>query len=172
MRYREIMITLLIAVLVAAAAPAALGETISREQLKGLDEQVQEIKSEVLAIAVELNQLEERLLFPSNTQLALFVSVPAGSKFRLDSVQILMDGKPEARHIYSFKELEALQKGGVQHIYTGNVRSGDHDLQVAAAGKSGGSPFSLEEHFKVTKAVGPKFVEISLSPSHIAVKDE
>jgi hypothetical protein len=83
-----------------------------------------------------------------------------------------MDGKPAARHIYSFKELEALQKGGVQHIYTGNVRTGDHDLQVTAAGKSGGSAFSLEKHFKVNKAVGPKIVEISLSPGRIAVKDE
>ncbi|MEJ2158514.1 MAG: hypothetical protein P8X96_24585, partial [Desulfobacteraceae bacterium] len=167
------MMTILgIAVLVAAATPAAGEETVSREQLKGLDEQVQEIKSDVLAIAAELNHLEERLLFPSNTQVALFVSVPEGAKFRLDSVRIQMDGKPAARHIYSFKELEALQKGGVQRIYTGNVRSGDHDLQVEAAGKSGGRSFSLKEQFTVTKAVGPKIVEISLSPSRIAMKDE
>ena len=33
-------------------------EEVSKEQLKGLDEQVQEIKSDVLGIAVELNQLE------------------------------------------------------------------------------------------------------------------
>jgi hypothetical protein len=172
MLYRAILTTLLLAALMAAATPAVRAETISREQLKGLDEQVQEIKSDVLSIAAELNQLEERLLFPSDTQVALFISVPEGTKFRLDSVRIQMDGKPAARHIYSFKELEALQKGGVQHIYTGNVRTGDHDLQVTAAGKSGGSAFSLEKHFKVNKAVGPKIVEISLSPGRIAVKDE
>ncbi len=172
MRLGSMMTTLFIAMLVAAATPAAGEETISREQLKGLDEQVQEIKSDVLAIAAELNHLEERLLFPSNTQVALFVSVPEGAKFRLDSVRIQLDGKPAARHIYSFKELEALQKGGVQRIYTGNVRSGDHDLQVEAAGKSGGSTFSLKEQFTVTKAAGPKIVEISFSPSRIAMKDE
>ena len=38
---------------------AAYGQEISREQIKGLDEQVQEIKSDVLGIAAELNQLEE-----------------------------------------------------------------------------------------------------------------
>ncbi len=172
MRNGAIITILLIAALVTAATPAAGEETVTREQLKGLDEQVQEIKSDVLAIAAELNHLEERLLFPSNTQVALFVSVPDGAKFRLDSVRIQLDGKPAARHIYSFKELEALQKGGVQRIYTGNVRSGNHDLQVEATGKSGGRSFSLEEQFTVTKAVGPKIVEISLSPSRIAMKDE
>lgn len=172
MRLGFIMSTLAIAAMVAVAIPAALAENISREQLKGLDEQVQEIKSDVLAIAAELNQLEERLLFPSNTQMALFVSVPKGEKFRLDSVQVQLGGKPVAHHIYSFKELEALQKGGVQRIYTGNVRSGDHDLQVEVAGKSGGSQFTLKEKFTVTKKVGPKIVEISLTDDRITVKDE
>ncbi len=108
----------------------AYAEEISREQIKGLDEQVQEIKSDVLGIAAELNQLEEKLLYPSNTQVAVFVSLVSGETFRLDSVEIQLDGKPVAHHLYSFKELEALQKGGVQRIYTGNVRSGEHDLQV------------------------------------------
>jgi len=172
MRFMSIMTILAAAVLVAAGTPAALAENISREQLKGLDEQVQEIKSDVLAIAAELNQLEERLLFPSNTQVALFVSVPKGEKFRLDSVRIQLDGKPVAHHIYTFKELEALQKGGVQRIYTGNVRSGDHDLQVEVTGKSGGSNFTLQEKYTVAKKVGPKIVEISLTDDRIEMKDE
>ena len=172
MRFGSMMTTLVFAVLMVAATSAALAETISREQLKGLDEQVQEIKSDVLSIAAELNQLEERLLFPSNTQVALFVSVPRGEKFRLDSVRIQLGGKAVAHHIYSFKELEALQKGGVQRIYTGNVRSGDHGLQVVVAGKSGGSNFTLEEQFTVTKKAGPKIVEISLTDDRIALKDE
>src|SRR6266498_703750 len=108
----------------------AHAEEVSREQIKGLDEQVQEIKSDVLGIGAELNQLEEKLLYPSNTQVAVFASLVSGETFRLDSVEIQLDGKPVAHHLYSFKELEALQKGGVQRIYTGNVRSGEHDLQV------------------------------------------
>ena len=172
MRFGSMMTILAIVALVAVTNTTALAENISREQLKGLDEQVQEIKGDVLAIAAELNQLEERLLFPSNTQLALFVSVPKGEKFRLDSVRIELGGKPVAHHIYSFKELEALQKGGVQRIYTGNVRSGDHALQVEVAGKSGGSNFTLNEQFTVKKKVGPKIVEISLTDDHIAMKDK
>ena len=151
---------------------AAYGREISREQITGLDEQIQEIKSDVLSIAVELNQLEEKLLYPSNTQVAVFVSLVSGKTFRLDSVEIQLDGKPVAHHLYTFKELEALQKGGVQRIYTGNIRSGDHDLQVSVIGKSsGGADFRKTERFKVNKDVGPKIVEISMAAQSISLKD-
>ncbi len=92
--------------------PAYAAE-VSKEQIKGLDEQVQDIKTDALGIAAELNQLEEKLLYPSNTQVAVFVSLVSAETFRLDSVEIQLDGKPVAHHLYTFKELEALQKGGV-----------------------------------------------------------
>jgi hypothetical protein len=151
---------------------AAYAQEVSREQIKGLDEQVQEIKSDVLGIAAELNQLEEKLLYPSNTQIAVFVSLVNGETFRLDSVEIQLGGKPVAHHLYTFRELEALQKGGVQRIYTGNVLAGDHDLQVSVLGKSsGGADFRKTESFKVNKDVGPKIVEISLAAQSITFKD-
>ena len=136
----------------------------SKDQIKGLDEQVQEIKTDVLSIAAELNRLEEKLIYPSDTQVAIFVSLAQGEKFRLDSVDVEVDGKPVAHHLYSFKELEALQKGGVQRIYVGNVRTGEHALQVKVAGKSdGGSDFQQAESFKVTKGIGPKLVGVVLA---------
>ena len=151
---------------------AAFGQQVTREQIKGLDEQVQEIKSDVLSIAAQLNQLEEKLLYPSNTQVAVFVSIAGGERFRLDAVEIHLDGTAVAHHIYTFKELEALQKGGVQRIYTGNIRAGMHDLQVSMMGKSaGGADLRETEHFKVKKDVGPKIVEISLAAQNIAFKD-
>ena len=151
---------------------AAYGQEVSREQIKGLDEQVQEIKSDVLGIAAELNQLEEKLLYPSNTQVAVFVSLAEGETFRLDSVEIQLDGKPVAHHLYTFNELEAFQKGGVQRIYTGNIRTGEHDLQVSVIGKSsGGADFRNTNNFKVNKDVGPEIVEISLTAQNITMKD-
>jgi hypothetical protein len=149
---------------------AAYGQEISREQIKGLDEQVQEIKSDALGIAAELNQLEEKLLYPSNTQVAVFVSLAGGETFRLDSVEIRLDGTPVAHHLYTFKELEALKKGGVQRIYTGNVRSGEHDLQVSVIGKTGGgADFQKSERFTVNKDVSPRIVEISLAAQGITL---
>jgi hypothetical protein len=136
----------------------------TRQHMQGLDEQVQEIKSDVLRIASELRQLEEKLLYPSDTQVSVFVSLDAAESVRLDSVQIQIDGELVAHHIYSFKELEALQKGGVQRIYTGNLATGDHRLDVAVAGKlSGGGDFTGSETFSFSKDVAPKLVDLKLA---------
>lgn len=170
MFYRHSVMIILISWLV--LSPAAYGQDISKEQIKGLDEQVQEIKKDVLNIAVELNRLEEKLLYPSNTQISLFVSLKSGETFSLDSVEITLDGNPVMHHIYTFKELEALQKGGVQNIFTGNVRSGEHDIKVDVHGKSqGGSDLKKSAHVKVTKDVGPKIVEISLASQGITFNE-
>jgi len=156
-----------------AAAEQGTGDP--KELNKGLDEQVQEIKTDVLSIASELNQLQEKLLYPSDTQIAIFVSVAEEEKFRLDSVDISLDGTSVAHHLYTFKELEALQKGGVQRIYVGNVRTGGHAVQVTVLGKSeGGSDFQHSESFTVTKNVGPKLVGVVLAGSgskNITLKD-
>ena len=151
---------------------SANAEEVSRGQIKGLDEQVQEIKSDVLSIAAELNALEEKLLYPSLTQVAIFVSLAEDEMFTLDSVGIQLAGKQIANHLYTFKELEALRKGGVQRIYNGNVKTGEHEMQVTLIGKSeGGSDFQTTEIFKVVKDVGPKIVEIILAHQSITFKD-
>lgn len=153
----------------------AYGEEVSREQIKGLDEQVQEIKADVLGIAAELSLLEEKLLYPSNTQVAVFVSVGQGAKFRLDSMEIQLDGKPVTHHLYTFRELEALQKGGVHRIHTGNIKSGEHELLVLLTGKTaGGSDLRAKESFKFKKDAGPRMVEIHVAGSDaqtITLKD-
>ena len=134
-----------------------------RAQMKGLDEQVQEIKSDVLSIDAELRRLEEKLLYPSNTHVALFVALAKGESVRLDAVQIQLDGKLVAHYIYSFKELEALQKGGVQRIYTGNIPTGAHQLEVSVLGKLEGKDYAQTERFTIDKGVEPKLVGIRLA---------
>jgi hypothetical protein len=135
-----------------------------RAQMKGLDEQVQEIKSDVLSIDAELRRLEEKLLYPSNTHVALFVALAKGDSMRLDAVQIQLDGKLVAHYIYSFKELEALQKGGVQRIYTGNIPAGSHQLEVSVMGKlEGGKDYAQTESFTIDKGIEPKLLGITLA---------
>lgn len=169
----SLMKAIIVGLTLLVLSTGATAEEISREQIKGLDEQVQEIKSDVISIAATLNQLEERLLYPSNTQVAVFVAVDKDETFRLDSVEIQMDGKPVAHHLYTFKELEALRKGGVQRIYTGNIRSGAHALQVSMIGKSKvGFEVNETGNFKFNKDVGPKFVEVTLSAGDIQFKDQ
>jgi hypothetical protein len=139
-------------------------EELSGKDMKSLDGQVQEIKSDVLNIASELSNLEERLLFPSNTQVSVFVSMADDEDFRLDAVQIEINGELAAHHIYSFQELEALHKGGVQRAYTGNVMTGPHELRVTMLGKlANGEDFSESDSFSFSKGVRPKTLGITLA---------
>ena len=138
----------------------------NQQQMRGLDEQVQQIKSDVLGIAAELNQLEEKLLYPSGTQVAIFVELAKGDQMRLDAIRLQIDGQLVAHYIYSFKELEALRKGGVQRIYVGNVATGDHKVEVVVDGKlEGGVDFSRTERFTFRKEVKPKLVVLTLAGS-------
>ena len=153
-----------LALLSGIGSSLAGAEPVAKEQMQSLDEQVQEIKSDVLSIAAELNRLEEKLLYPSNTQVAVFVSLAEGESFRLDSVQIQIDSEPVAHYIYSFKELEALQKGGVQRIFTGNIPTGEHQLDISVAGKlSDGMDVGATESFSFRKDAEPKLVAITLA---------
>jgi hypothetical protein len=137
---------------------------LDQQQMRGLDEQVQEVKSDVLSISQELSRLEEKLLYPSGTQVAIFVALAKGDQMRLDSVRLQIDGKLVTHHIYSAKELEALRKGGVQRIYVGNASTGDHQLEVLVDGKlEDGGDFSRTEHFTFRKEVKPKLVGLTLS---------
>jgi hypothetical protein len=135
-----------------------------QQQMRGLDEQVQELKSDVLDISAELNRLEEKLLYPSGTQVAVFVALTQGDPMRLDAVRLQIDGQLVTEYVYSFKELEALRKGGVQRLYVGNVATGQHQLDVVVEGKAqGGADFNHAEHLTFTKEVKPSLVELTLS---------
>jgi hypothetical protein len=136
----------------------------ANDEIRSLDEQVQEIKTDVLGIAAELSRLEEKLLYPSNTQLAIFVSIAEGETFRLDAMQIDIDGQLATHYLYGFKELEALQNGGVQRVYTGNVPTGGHEIEVSINGKTpGGDDFNRTQTFSFDKGIEPKLLGIALN---------
>ncbi len=142
----------------------SVADESTRAQMKGLDEQVQEVKTDVLSIAAELNQLEEKLLYPSDTHLAVFVSIAHGETMRLDAVQIRVDGQLATRYVYSFKELDALRRGGVQRIYNGNVSTGAHELEVSVSGKlANGKDYAQTERFPFTKEIKPKLLGVTLA---------
>jgi hypothetical protein len=153
-----------------APPPAAVREPSQEEipsdqrQMRGLDEQIQEIKSDALRMSAELSQLEEKLLYPSGTQVAIFVALAKGDTMRLDAVRLQIDGQLVAHYIYSAKELKALRKGGVQRIYVGNVATGDHKLDVLVDGKlEDGADFSRTGQFTFRKEVKPRLVGLTLA---------
>lgn len=156
----------LMAGLVCLLSMSVVAEDVTRDQIKGLDEQVQDIKKDVIDLTAELSRLEEKLLFPSNTQVSIFISLTPGDNLRLDTVQVKLDNVIVAHHLYNFRELEALQKGGVQKIYVGNIKTGDHELVVSFAGKSpSGGELQRSSSYKLKKDVGPRFVEVKIAGS-------
>ena len=115
------------AISAAAAAPA--------EDFKSLDQEVQALKKEVLDLNRELFVLEEDLLFPANTQVAVFVSMDVGEFFALDSVTLKLDNKEVANYLYTEREAQALLKGGVHRVFIGNLKAGDHELLALFTGQ-------------------------------------
>ncbi|WP_043318992.1 hypothetical protein [Microbulbifer sp. HZ11] len=145
-------------------------QEVSREEIRGLDEQIQDVKKDVISLTSELNRLEEKLLFPSNTQVALFVSLPDSAEFSLESVEVKLNNQVVAHHLYTYREIEALQLGGVQRIHTANVQTGTHPLEVTYFGKSkSGKEYRATASYSVEKAVGPKFVEIQIAGNQSAI---
>ena len=153
-------------IVVSCALPAWSSDVRSATSMQSLDQQVQDIKSDVLSISAELRALEEQLLNPSSTQVSVFVEIGNEQDVRVDSAHVSIDGETVAHHVYTHSELEALQKGGIQRLYTGNLREGEHTLRVKVEGRrTSTGRFDSSEEFVIHKTVGPKKVGVTLSDS-------
>lgn len=157
----SIVIGLCFSAAIYAATPK--NDTLDQE-VKALDTQIQLLKKEVLEVNRDLYILEEELLFPSNTQVAVFVSVDVGDFFDLDSVQIKLNDKVVANYLYTKREVEALHRGGVQQIFMGNLPSGEHELIATFVGKGPhGRDYRRGANTKFEKGLGAKYVELKIS---------
>ena len=150
-----------------AAATATSAPTTSPEVTSaGLDERVQQAKLDVIKLNRDLLVLEEELLFPASTQVALFVSMDVGKLFELDSVQIKLDDKLVTNVLYTPAEVQALHRGGVQRVYLGNLKSGNHEI---VAFFTGGGPHQRDYKRGTTirfdKGVGASYVELRIKDS-------
>ena len=129
-----------------------------------VDQQMQSLKSDVLDLNRDLFVLEQELLYPANTQVAVFVSVDAGTFFALDSVQLKIDGKEVADYLYTPREVHALVQGGVQRLYVGNLKVGKHQLVAFLTGKG---PHNLDYTRGATldfqKDIGAKYLELTIT---------
>src|SRR5271168_79706 len=152
-----------------AAAPAAAPDAPPAE-LKTLDQEVQGLKKDVIDLNKDLFVLQEELLFPANTQVALYISMDVGTFFALDSVTVKIDNKEVKNYLYTAREADALLKGGVQQIYLGNLKVGKHELVAFFTGKG-----PVERAYKrgatisFDKGVGAKYLELKITdrvPKH------
>ena len=153
-----------------AAAPAAFGADDAAapppSEFSNLDSRIQDTKSEVIELNRDLMVLEEELLFPASTQVAVFVSMDVGKLFDLDSVQVKLDDKQVAAYLYTPSEVQALHRGGVQRVYLGNLKAGSHEL---VAFFTGGGPhrrdYKRGTTVKFDKGTDPKYIELRIKDS-------
>jgi hypothetical protein len=153
--------------------PAVTTAPAASEDFKSLDEEVQGLKKEVLDLNRELFVLEEELLFPANTQVAVFVSMDVGEFFALDSVTLKVDNKEVANYLYTEREAQALLKGGVHRMFIGNLKAGEHEFVALFTGQGPNArDYRRGATIKVEKGVGAKYIELKISDRAVKAQPE
>ena len=153
--------------------PAFAVEEEDRSEFRTLDQEVQDLKK----LAVDLNRdlflLEEELLFPANTQVAIFISMDVGEFFALDSVQITLDEEDVTNYLYTEREVMALHRGGVQRLFVGNMRAGEHELVAVFTGQGPhGRDYRRGASLVFEKGIGPKYIELTISDRETRLQPE
>jgi hypothetical protein len=153
---------------VAAAVPAPAADNAAGAPADGsfrsLDGEVQGLRKEVLDLNKDLFLLEEELLFPANTQVAVFLSLDVGTFFELDSVQVKLDNKEVTNYLYTEREVEALNRGGVHRVFIGNLKVGKHELVAFFTGKGPHErDYRRGANLNFEKGVGAKYVELRIT---------
>jgi hypothetical protein len=144
-----------------AAPPAAAASNAGN-----LEDRIQDVKGDVIRLNRDLLVLEEELLFPANTQVAVFVSMDVGKMFSLDSVKIKLDDKDVTNYLYTPAEVQALHRGGVQRLYVGNLRSGTHELVAFFTGQGPHvRDYKRGATVKFDKGADPKYIELRIKDS-------
>jgi hypothetical protein len=104
------------------------------------DEELRALKQELVALNRDLFLLEEELLFPASTQVAVYLSMDVGKYFALDAVELSINGQRVAKYLYTEREVDALHRGGVHRLYLGNLKTGQHELVAVLTGPWAAGP--------------------------------
>ena len=168
-RIRALLASLAFGVLAAAAhaqgtsAVALPAPVASAAEAGSLDDRIQAAKADVISLNRDLMVLEEELLFPASTQVAVFVSMDVGLMFDLESVQIKLDDKLVSNYLYTPPEVQALHRGGVQRVYLGNLKAGKHEIVAFFTGKGPHArDYRRGTTIRFDKATEPKYIELQI----------
>jgi len=144
----------------AAAAPETAGNTVA------LGSQMEDIKKNLVELKRDLVVLEEELLYPASSQVAVFLSMDVGEFFALDAVTLKLNGKDVTHYLYTEKQVDALFRGGVQRLYVGNVKQGENELTAFFTGRGPeGRDYRRATTVKFEKTFEPSYVELKISDS-------
>jgi len=166
------LLSLLISMTVTAAdANLDFGQKNSAEksreamnEVQRLSTDIQALKGRVITLNKDLRVMEEALLFPSNTQFSVFVSIEGGQFFTLESVKLKIDDKLVSSHLYSDKQRNALVRGGVQKLFVTNLSEGKHEITAFFTGIGpNGRPYKRATELTLEKGKGSQFLEVAIT---------
>jgi hypothetical protein len=170
--------------LLAATAFAAIGAAMTAAranaeappadgQARAVDQDVQVLKKQLIDLNRDLFVLEEELLYPASTQVAVFLSVDVGTFFALDSVTLKVDDKEVAHYLYTDREMQALYRGGVQKLYVGNLKAGPHEIVAFFSGKGPHDrDYRRGAALTFDKEAGTKYIELRISDRQATLEPE
>lgn len=136
------------------------------EEGGNLSAQVEDIKRQTLELNRDLFILEEELLFPSDTQVAVYLSMDAGTLFALDAVKLSIDGVVVANYLYTERQVDALQRGGIHRLFRGNMKTGTHELVAVFTGRGPqGRDYRRATQLQFEKIAGARQLELLITDS-------
>jgi hypothetical protein len=140
--------------------------TAAQQQTQSVEQQLQQLKKDLISLNRDLFVLEEDLLFPSSTQVVLFLSMDVGSYFNLDSVELKIDGRTVSHYLYTDKQTKALYRGGVQRLHVDNIAQGEHQISAFFTGTGPQNrPYKRATSFTFNKKSDAKALELSIIDS-------
>ena len=96
----------------------------------------------------------------------MFLSVDVGTFFGLDSVTLKVDDKEVANYLYTEREVQALHRGGVQKLYLGNLKAGEHEIVAFFTGKGPHDrDYKRGATVKFDKGTEAKYIELRIKDS-------
>ena len=114
----------------------------------------------------DLSILEEDLLYPPSSRVAVYLSMDVGELFALDEVEVKINGTTVAHHLYTEQQVDALHRGGVQRLYVGNAKQGENEITAFFLGRGhSAEPLRRAVTAKFSKSFEPVYVELKIADS-------
>lgn len=163
--------TLIAALVLSLAATPGAAETPAAA-VPPVDD-LESVKQDLLELKRDLVILEEDLLYPASSQVAVYLSMDIGEFFALDAVTVKLDGDEVTHYLYTDRQVDALLRGGVQRLYIGNVKQGQHQLTAFFTGRG---PSERDYRRATTvdfeKSFEPTFIELAIRDSESKYQPE
>lgn len=128
--------------------------------------QLQQVEQSLVELERDLRILEEDLLYPPSSRVAVYLALDVGELLALQEVEVKINGDTVAHHLYTERQVDALQRGGVQQLYVGNARQGENEVTAFFLGHDRQErEVRHATSLKFTKSFEPMYLELKIADS-------